>query len=900
MDLESLKSLHSDALYKILASSVDGFTLLNSSGHILDVNNSYCRMVGYSQEELLNLHISNIDAIDTPEDVATRFEKVILSGSLRFESKQRCKNGSILDVEVTANYSLLFGGSFFSFVRDITEQKNAEIALRNSETKLSAIFHASPDSININRLADGVFVDVNAGFVSLFGYSSEDIIGMPSTEIGVWVDPENRHFLARQLKEQGYVSNLEAQLRCKDGSILTVLVSSRLIEISGDLCTLNIARDITEYNQMQDSLRVSEERFRLFMDNSPTIAWIKDEQGRHVYLSKTYQQRFGVTLKDYRDQTDYELWSPECAEQFRKNDLCVLSTNLPIEVIEETENSDGSKCYWLSTKFPFIDPSGQKFVAGIASDITDRKVAEEKLAESEKKYRLMVESAGDSISVMDFEGKMLTVNPTACRMLGYTYDELISLSADKIDAKPEEINGNALTLMETGYYSGESEFVRKDGSTVPVSIDARKILWEGHPAILSICRDITDRKKSESERLELERQLLHAHKLESLGVMAGGIAHDFNNLLQSILGNMELATSTLESESESQKHIFYATKAAKRASHLTNLMLTYAGKGFVTKKNLNLNDMIREYIDLLRSAATTSVAIKLSLFAELPDVRANEAQIQQILMNLISNGSESIDSLDGCISISTGVTTCDHQYLDATLLHENVIPGNFVYIDVSDNGCGMGKDTLKRLLDPFFTTKFTGRGLGMSVVMGILKSHGGTLLVDSEPGRGTAIRVLLPVLDTFTPAVALAAVSSFDDARMSLDEAFSGVALVVDDERHVLKTCAKMVELAGFRVITAHDGLDAVATYREYQDEIDLVLMDLTMPKMDGLTAMAGIYEIRPDIKVILASGFNQEELSERITGKAPSGFIRKPYSMSVLSAELHRVMAAELSPEKT
>ena len=662
-------------------------------------------------------------------------------------------------------------------------------------------------------------------------------------------------------------------------------------------------------------------------------------------------------------------------------------------------------------------------VFSLQQDIVERERAKEVLRESEQKYRLLFEMAGDNIFVMTLQGKLLTINPNACQLLSYSYDELMAQSVDKVNAKPELMPEIISKLSTQGYYTGETELVCKDRTTVPVTIDARKIVWEGQPAILSIYRDITehkknmqsldyvskcfnqalngsqhilyrlnaktgydylspafeeitghsvavfkkinreklaeyfhhddiapvltiideacrlrtgpevkisleyrlrkadgsycwlfdsttayfnddddveyffgsayditDRKKVEEEKLLLERQFLQAQKLESLGIMAGGIAHDFNNLLQSIMGEMELAERSLASDPNTRQYISDAMNAAKRAAHLTDLMLTYVGKGFITKIDLNLNNIIREYVELLRSAATTSVAIELSDSAELPHIHANETQIQQVVMNLIINAAEAIDKLQGQVRITTGTMDCDHKYLSASTLAEKVEPGTYVYLDIEDNGCGMGEEILKRFFDPFFTTKSTGRGLGMPAVMGIIKSHNGALMVESELGKGTIFRALFPVSPTSSSSKANELDPPPDRQIIPLDTTRLGTVLVVDDEKNVLKTSAKMVELIGYKVITARDGLDAIAKYREHQDEISLVLMDLTMPNMDGLTAMAEIYGIRPTAKVILSSGFNKEEMKERITSKVPSGFIRKPFTMSDLEAELQSI----------
>ena len=395
----------------------------------------------------------------------------------------------------------------------------------------------------------------------------------------------------------------------------------------------------------------------------------------------------------------------------------------------------------------------------------------------------------------------------------------------------------------------------------------------------------------QDERLSLERQMLHTQKLESLGVMAGGIAHDFNNLLQAMLGNLELASMKLTPGSASQKLITNAISSGKRAAHLTNLMLTYAGKGLISKKQLNLNEMVRENVEMLKTAATPAVSTELYLSAELPYIMADEAHIQQVVMNLIINAAESIEKQPGTIMLTTGIQSCDQICLSASLLDEKPEPGRYVFLGVSDNGCGMSHKTLKRLFDPFFSTKFTGRGLGMSAVMGIMRAHKGALFVESQPGKGTTFRALFPIPDSASPVADHAAIVTAPEKCPLQKNTLSGVALVVDDEKSVLKICSKMVSLCGFTVITACDGIDAVTKYREHADEIVVVLMDLTMPNMDGITAMGHICNIRPDAKVILSSGFTEDELNERFTDQAPSGFIRKPYSMNVLEAEVRRVL---------
>lgn len=411
-----------------------------------------------------------------------------------------------------------------------------------------------------------------------------------------------------------------------------------------------------------------------------------------------------------------------------------------------------------------------------------------------------------------------------------------------------------------------------------------------------LVNNISELERSTEERIVLEKQLLHAQKLESLGVMAGGIAHDFNNLLQSMLGNMEMAALKLTVGSSSHKYIANAIVSGAHAARLTSLMLTYVGKGITTKKELDLNSIVVEHVELLRSAASAAVTLELSLSEHLPRIRADVAQIQQVIMNLITNASESIVEQPGNVRLTTVTQFCDSVFLESSLLDDKPEPGRYVLLEVRDNGCGMNKDILKRIFDPFFTTKFTGRGLGMSAVMGIMKAHGGALFVESEPGVGTTFRAIFPAVDSVSTVHSDLFVPSLSEEKTTLKSPLPAVALVVDDEKSVLKICTTMVEFCGYLVITACDGIDAVTKFREHADKINVVIMDLTMPNMDGITAMREIYGIKPDARIILASGFSKEDLDERITGQPPAGLISKPYSLKELEVEIRRVMQSNVT----
>jgi len=527
------------------------------------------------------------------------------------------------------------------------------------------------------------------------------------------------------------------------------------------------------------------------------------------------------------------------------------------------------------------------------------------LEKSELRYRTFVENVNDVVFSLSEEGIFTYLSPNWLTTFGYEPADTVGTPFLPF-VHPDDLPGcvSALQqLFQTRVDLRDLEYrvLHKNGSWIWYSANAALVQdpESGKEIFLGIGRDISDRKRGEEEKLLLERQFLEAQKLESLGVMAGGIAHDFNNLLQSILGNMEMALRVTEDLS-AREHISTAMIAGRHANHLTSLMLTYAGKGFIVKKELNLNELVRENAEIFRSAATTAVSLELFLSEELPEISADRAQILQLSMNLITNAAEAIEKPPGFVSITTGIHTCNQAFLAGSLLDEKPDPGLYVFLKVSDNGCGMNETTLKRLFDPFFTTKFTGRGLGMSAVMGIVKSHGGALFVESKEGEGTTFKALFPAVGG-APQVADRSDSPREAGSSEkvtfTEDTVSRVVLLVDDEKPVLKTCKKMVELCGYAVITAGDGIDAIAKFRENADFIDVVIMDLTMPNMDGITAMNEIFSIKPESRVILASGFNREDLADRFT-LPPSGFISKPYSMNQLEAELRRVMA-DCPPQK-
>ena len=408
----------------------------------------------------------------------------------------------------------------------------------------------------------------------------------------------------------------------------------------------------------------------------------------------------------------------------------------------------------------------------------------------------------------------------------------------------------------------------------------------------TIVRDISERKKGEEDRLEMERKFLHAQKLESLGLLAGGVAHDFNNLLVGILGSLDLALLDLPPNSQARPRVETAVKASRRAADITRQMLAYSGKGQFVIQDLDLSELVEENVSIIESAISKKVTFKLHLNRDLPCIKGDPGQMQQVIMNLLTNASEAIDDKPGEITLSTGLIEARHEYLSLSRIEEKPKEGQFVYIEVSDKGCGMDEETMQRLFDPFFSTKFAGRGLGMSAVQGIVQGHKGALMVNSEKGKGTRVRVLFPILDSSPPKRAQIKFSEkgMEDSRY-ITPAFKGTILIVDDEEVVRSTCASMVERLGFKAITANDGEEGLRVFKDHIDEIVCVVLDLTMPKIDGQNAFNKLRKINPNIKIILSSGYNKQEATQTFIGKGLSGFIQKPYQVERLKAELENIL---------
>lgn len=517
--------------------------------------------------------------------------------------------------------------------------------------------------------------------------------------------------------------------------------------------------------------------------------------------------------------------------------------------------------------------------AQLNDEITKHKHTEEQLIVERSYLHTLFEHNGSGHLVVSSNRQIIQVNQQFCEMFGYTEEELIGQSAEILHLDTLHYEEWAPRFKEARdgltRLSAEYPWRHKDGSTFWCMFTGVKLqLPDGDSRVIWSVIDITDLKNAEEERISLEKQLLHSQKLECLGVLAGGIAHDFNNILTSIVGNAELALMRLNPESPVMDNLHKIEKAAGRAADLAKQMLAYSGKGKFLVENLDLNRLVEEMLHMLEVSISKKAVLRLNQFQSLPAVAADATQMRQIIMNLVINASEAIGETSGVIAITTGCVDCDCSYLKDVFLEENLTNGLYVYLEIADTGCGMNRDTLAKIFDPFFTTKFTGRGLGMAAVLGIVRGHKGAIKVYSEQGKGSTFKIMLPASEM--PAELFNGACDRDDWKGS------GTVLLVDDEETIRGIGVEMLKELGFNAITANDGREALEAFKNNPD-ISFVILDLTMPHMDGEQCYRELRKIKPDLKIIISSGYNEQEVTQKFIGKGLAGFIQKPYKFSVL-----------------
>ena len=531
---------------------------------------------------------------------------------------------------------------------------------------------------------------------------------------------------------------------------------------------------------------------------------------------------------------------------------------------------------------------------------------EQRVAELQTLFDLMPVGVGIAT-----DGTCATIktNPAFADLLGLPTHANASLSAppaqapqnfrilkDGRDLLPSELPMQRATAENAALRNFEETLVRNDGTTTDLLVNAVPIRDESGQArgCVATFQDITAHKQAAQERLEFERRLREAQKLESIGVLAGGIAHDFNNLLTGVLGYTTLVRLSLPpSEAKAQRMLESAEQSAHRAAELCKQLLAYAGKGSYLLRSVSLHDVVEKSAALLKLPLGRSTSLQLALAADLPSCRADAAQLRQVLVNLVTNSAEAIGHAPGAVTVATSAATLTDDDLSTLAPGHHLRTGPCLCLEVRDNGCGMPPAVLARIFDPFFTTRFIGRGLGLPAVLGIVHSHGGGIRVTSQPGLGTSVRLYFPAEPT--PAPLTSTGSSTPTAPSPRRQ--GRTVLVVDDEPTDREFAAEVLTHAGYKVVTAQDGQEALDLVRAHPVTFDVVLLDLTMPRLDGESTLLAIRLIDPTLPVLLMSGHNERFVAERFIGRGVADFLPKPFSAADLATRIRTALARPTPP---
>jgi PAS domain S-box-containing protein len=517
------------------------------------------------------------------------------------------------------------------------------------------------------------------------------------------------------------------------------------------------------------------------------------------------------------------------------------------------------------------------------------------LEQSRNQFFRLFHRAPIGYVVLDEVGLIHEVNETFCQMVSQSRHPLIGRAfADVLNSEDRGVflaRYRALFRRPAGKIleariecvQGPAFYAQLEGAILETPLNGSR--ERAAPLLMLAVTDITARKAAEEQRWQLEQQMQQTQKLESLGVLAGGIAHDFNNLLTIILGNASLALDELPSMFPARDSLWAIEKTALRAAELCRQMLAYSGQGRFVIETLRLNELVSEMTSLFKASLSKKVLLNLNLADALPSLRGDSSQIRQVVMNLMINAGEALDDRSGVVTVSTGVMECRPDDLTGAYREERLAAGVYIWLEVSDTGCGMDPETQRRIFEPFFTTKFTGRGLGLSAVLGIVRGHQGALQVTSALGRGTTFKVLFPAAPPVGPQSALSTGAPLGAWQGR------GMVLLVDDEDSVRTLGARMLERIGFQALVASDSQEALELYQARRGEIVLVLLDVTMPDMDGEETLRQLRRLDEQVRVVMTSSYTEAEMAPRFTGQRRCGFLQKPYTLEALTQCLREAL---------
>ena len=768
----------------------------------------------------------------------------------------------------------------------LLEREEAREARQESEDRYRRIFDTIQD-LYLEIGFDGEIIEVSPSIQMLSKYTRDDLLGRNIIEFTVRPDVV-AEFLAL-LQKNGQVEDFEVLLMDRDRKILCGSTKASIVYDDKEQPAYIAASmtDVTEKKKALDDLEKSRRLYQELIESQGEGLGIVDINENFTFVNPAAEKIFGVGTgelvgRNIRDFVTNEEFSKILEQTERRKKGSSNSYDM------EITRPDGRRRILLMTATPRFTEKGEFLGAfGIFRDITERRQATQAVRESEERYRSLIELLPHGVGVLQ-NMRIVFANTAAVRMLGYdSADELIGLDAliPLSDSEKERVLDMLRDIRsgksaETVHYVTKAK--KKNGQEFPVEAFVTAIQHEGEIALQIFMMDITEREKAEEEREALEEELRQAQKMESIGSLAAGIAHDFNNLLSPIIGYSEVALMNLQEKDPLREDLRQIHTAADRAKSLTQQLLAFGRKQVLNLKVADLNQIISESKGMLRRLIREDVHIEMMLSKDPGSVKADVAQIQQLIMNLVLNASDAMDQ-GGSISIETEKVVIEKEYAD---LQPDLNPGRYVVMTFSDTGRGMDAETIARIYDPFFTTKAKGHGtgLGLATVHGIVKQHGGHIAVESQVGIGSTFRVYLPSVQE---EVEVEAKPSEEPGAAKTGETI----LIVEDDEPVRNLAVRILEGHGFKVISARDGDEAIYTAGKYEGGIDLLVTDVIMPGMNGRELFMKLFSKNRDLEVIYISGYSDDVVAQQGILEEGINFLQKPFSVKDLIRKVRYVL---------
>jgi PAS domain S-box-containing protein len=762
----------------------------------------------------------------------------------------------------------------------------AQKKLHESEERFRGLFSSAATGIAV-ATPDGRYLQANTAYCRMLGYTEEEL---RSLNFATLTHPDDLHtslkFRDELLAGERDSFSVEKRYVKKDGDIIWARLSvSATRSPEGDITSLIvISEDIAQRKLAEDALRASEERLRLITNLVPHGIFAKDAAGRHIFANPALAEFAGLPIEEILGKDDFDLVNDRAqAEAYRANDLAVLQSGRKMVVLEEPRTDLSGRTRILQTiKIPYTVPeTGEPAVLGVCMDITERK-------RIDARFRRLVDSNVQGVYFWNTGGQITGANDAFLRMVGYSREDLDAGSISWAHMTPPELiaqDGRALRNLATRGVCEpyEKEFIRKDGSRVPIFIG---------PAMFEDNRDegicfVIDL----SERKQLEQQFLRAQRMESIGTLAGGIAHDLNNILAPIM----LSIDILKRESDTPKTheiLKMVADSAQRGADIVRQLLSFA-RGMKSQRiEVQPRHLLKELESIIKDTFPKDIRLRFSVPDDTWPLLGDPTQVHQILLNLCLNARDAMPD-GGTLHISAENHTLDEHYATMDIEAKT---GRYVCISVTDSGTGIPQKIIHKIFEPFFTTKELnkGTGLGLSTVMAIVKSHEGIAKVYSEPGKGTTFRVYLPAMEYSGDA------PPEQPQQVILPRGNGETILVVDDEASILTVTRQTLEAFGYQVLSAQDGAEAVSIYAENKDQISAVLTDMRMPIMDGSNLIRVLLRINPAIKIVTASGFASNFTGNGFTDIGVKHFLTKPYTAETLLKTMRAILEEAERPPTT